>query len=85
LEQGVAGTMHFEPGDVSFCDTRDHCRTRPRQEVSDVDRRSYVDWGFRCRLRPSRLDINKTEARREKGAWRLSLGDGHIARRAAGQ
>jgi len=45
----------------------------PLPEASDVDRRSYVDWGFRCRLRPSRLDIGKTEARHEKSSWRLSI------------
>jgi len=43
----------------------------PLPEASDVDRRSYVDWGFRCRLRPSRLDIGKTQARRKKSPWRL--------------
>ena len=49
-------------------------------EASDVDRRSYVDWGFRCRLRPSRLDIGKTEARHEKSSWRLSISGRHDAR-----
>jgi hypothetical protein len=53
------------------------------QEASDVDRRSCVDWGFRCRLRPSRLDVDKTEARHEKSSWRLSISGRHIARRAA--
>jgi hypothetical protein len=55
----------------------------PLPEASDVDRRSYVDWGFRCRLRPSRLDIGKTEARHEKSSWRLSISGRHDARRAA--
>jgi hypothetical protein len=49
-------------------------------EASDVYRRSYVDWGFRCRLRPSRLDIGKTEARHEKSSWRLSISCRHDAR-----
>jgi hypothetical protein len=53
----------------------------PLPEASDVDRRSYVDWGFRCRLRPSRLDIGKTEARHEKSSWRLSISGRHDARR----
>src|SRR3954454_1662139 len=52
-------------------------------EASDVDRRSYVDWGFRCRLRPSRLDLGKTEARHEKSSWRLSIRGRHDAHRAA--
>jgi hypothetical protein len=53
------------------------------QEAPDVDRRSYLDWGFRCRLRPPRLDIGETEARHEKSSWRLSISGRHDARRAA--
>ena len=53
------------------------------QEAFDVDRRSYVDGGFRCRLRPSRLDVDKTEARHEKSSWRLSISARHDACRAA--
>lgn len=44
-------------------------------EASDVDRRSYADWSFRCRLWPSCLDVGKTEARREKSSRRLSIRD----------
>jgi hypothetical protein len=55
----------------------------PLPEASDVARRSHVDWGFRCRLRPSRLDLGKTEARHEKSSWRLSISGRHAARRAA--
>jgi hypothetical protein len=67
------GQCISSPAAFLFATPAIHCRTRPRLEVSDVDRCRCADWGFRGRLWPSRLDVDQTEASHEKSSRRLSI------------